>query len=448
MDEYLFIYSYLSLAENTTNSKWHGDTTFDMASVFAVLRVMVIVGECTKYLSNETKERGADSLPFNNIESVRNLLAHANRPAILRQLRLFVAMGTKEKEGPLSYEGQTRKKEEEEKEKVDEGKMGDAKEIPKEEKKEEKEFEENKQGDEKEVEKAKPGSPKGKRRRQRQPKKKQPMPEEPPIVIDCRGLLKGLVEKDFPELRDKMSTLASQLDGSKPSINNSDSKKRWRHADVRMYYIIGIAVASLCVWLIVGVVVGAVVGVVGVGWLVSKESQRATEVARRREEKWSFLHWESQRAEQMERERVQKERLVGYLESAEVSLSPERKELFVRALNREATLRAEDKTELFKVLRDKERIKEWCGVLYPSTKTGEREKGPKTRKITKEERKEKMRLKVEHNKVNKEKKGLDNLRTLRKLLSVPMNQYTKNPVLEETVRDAMRMIEYIQDLYR
>ena len=59
-----------------------------------------------------------------------------------------------------------------------------------------------------------------------------------------------------------------------------------------------------------------------------------------------------------------------------------------------------------------------------------------------------MRLKVEHNKVNKEKRGLDNLRTLRKLLSVPMNQYTKNPVLEETVRDAMRMIEYIQDLYR
>jgi len=413
-----------------------------MASVFAVLRVMVIVGECTKYLSNETKERGADTLPFNNIESVRNLLAHANRPAILRQLRLFVAMGTKEKEGPLSDEGQRSKNDEE---KVEEGKAGEVKETQK----EEKEFEENKQeGNEKEVVEGKPGSTKGKPRRQRQPKKKQPMPEEPPIVIDCRGLLKGLVEKDFPELRDKMSALASQLDGSKLSINNSDSKKRWRYNDVRMYYIIGIAVASLCVWLIVGVVVGAVVGVVGVGWLVSKESQRATEVARRREEKWSFLHWESQRAEQMERERVQKERLVGYLESAEVSLSPERKELFVRALNREATLRAEDKTELFKVLRDKERIKEWCGVLYPSTKTGEREKGPKTRKITKEERKEKMRLKVEHNKVNKEKKGLDNLRTLRKLLSVPMNQYTKNPVLEETVRDAMRMIEYIQDLYR
>ena len=415
-----------------------------MASVFAVLRVMVIVGECTKYLSNETKERGADTLPFNNIESVRNLLAHANRPAILRQLRLFVAMGTKEKEGPLSDEGQRSKNDEE---KVEEGKAGEVKETQK----EEKEFEENKQeGNEKEVVEGKPGSTKGKPRRQRQPKKKQPMPEEPPIVIDCRGLLKGLVEKDFPELRDKMSALASQLDGSKLSINNSDSKKRWRYNDVRMYYIIGIAVASLCVWLIVGVVVGAVVGVVGVGWLVSKESQRATEVARRREEKWSFLHWESQRAEQMERERVQKERLVGYLESAEVSLSPERKELFVRALNSEATLRAEDKTELFKVLRDKERIKEWCAVLYPSTKnkTGEREKGNKKEKITKEERKEKMRLKVEHNKVNKEKRGLDNLRTLRKLLSVPMNQYTKNPVLEETVRDAMRMIEYIQDLYR
>ena len=415
-----------------------------MASVFAVLRVMVIVGECTKYLSNETKERGADTLPFNNIESVRNLLAHANRPAILRQLRLFVAMGTKEKEGPLSDEGQRSKNDEE---KVEEGKAGEVKETQK----EEKEFEENKQeGNEKEVVEGKPGSTKGKPRRQRQPKKKQPMPEEPPIVIDCRGLLKGLVEKDFPELRDKMSALASQLDGSKLSINNSDSKKRWRYNDVRMYYIIGIAVASLCVWLIVGVVVGAVVGVVGVGWLVSKESQRATEVARRREEKWSFLHWESQRAEQMERERVQKERLVGYLESAEVSLSPERKELFVRALNREVTLRAEDKTELFKVLRDKERIKEWCAVLYPSTKnkTGEREKGNKKEKITKEERKEKMRLKVEHNKVNKEKRGLDNLRTLRKLLSVPMNQYTKNPVLEETVRDAMRMIEYIQDLYR
>ena len=415
-----------------------------MASVFAVLRVMVIVGECTKYLSNETKERGADTLPFNNIESVRNLLAHANRPAILRQLRLFVAMGTKEKEGPLSDEGQRSKNDEE---KVEEGKAGEVKETQK----EEKEFEENKQeGNEKEVVEGKPGSTKGKPRRQRQPKKKQPMPEEPPIVIDCRGLLKGLVEKDFPELRDKMSALASQLDGSKLSINNSDSKKRWRYNDVRMYYIIGIAVASLCVWLIVGVVVGAVVGVVGVGWLVSKESQRATEVARRREEKWSFLHRESQRAEQMERERVQKERLVGYLESAEVSLSPERKELFVRALNREVTLRAEDKTELFKVLRDKERIKEWCAVLYPSTKnkTGEREKGNKKEKITKEERKEKMRLKVEHNKVNKEKRGLDNLRTLRKLLSVPMNQYTKNPVLEETVRDAMRMIEYIQDLYR
>lgn len=419
-------------------SKWHGDVTFDMASVFAVLRVMVIVGECTKYLSNETKERGVDMLPFNNIESVRNLLAHANRPPVLRQLRLFVSIGSKEKREPVvednkreEHVGEGKQEEEEREGGQEKGKEGrkEGKEIENEKDQGESGLEKNK-GDEK------PGS--GRRRGSKKKKDKEKEQEEPPI--ECRGLLRGLVEVDLPELREKMASLAHRLQGPNRKISVIT---RRRHKDDVFNWTIGIILATVIAWSALGSVVACLVGGFLLGILWRRERGRAKLLDERKKEKWGFLQWEKMQENKKKKEKEQLKKLAGYLE--EITIAEEMKDLFLRALKREATLGAEEKKELFRVLKDKERIKEWCKMMYPQTRD---KKEPKKVKITKEERIEKMKVRIEHNKNNKEKKGLDHLRTLRKLLSVPMYETTKNVNLKESVRDALQMIDYIQDLYR